>query len=477
MLPFEGEYASYLDKSTRTELSEAMYPASSPTRTRVLRLRLVLHSVRELLKMGCYEVSLGDTLGVGSPAMVRSLLRNLKRDDHQIRTDRLAGHFHDAYGQDLANIWEAYNCGVRVFDASVAGLGGCPFAPGAKGNIATEDVVYMFHNAGVQTGINLDKLVQTGEWISRELSRINDSRAGKALALKIRRGSKIDGAMDTKEKISWSLVPEVEGLQIYRAGVTLKVVLNQPHRSNSLTKSLVSELIELFEDVRGNPSVSRIVIKGKGKYFCTGMDLGKETTAGGDAASSAITTQFNLLTRLFEVIDTCPKASVNGPAFGGGVGLAFTADIRMATRDASFTLSEVKLGLCPAVISRYIAREWGLARAREAMLSGRSVSPSELTAAGLLTEVCDGQRQLDSQVEALLLRLERSALEASGMSRELIRLAWSHSGQPEQSAGMKKIFESMMHPDAEGAYGVRKFQKRESVDWDAFVESKTKAKL
>lgn len=84
----------------------------------------------------------------------------------------------------MANVWEAYTCGMRVFDSSVGGLGGCPFAPGAKGNVASEDLVYMFHNANVSTGVDLVKLIETGEWISQQVSRPNSSRAGTALAIK-----------------------------------------------------------------------------------------------------------------------------------------------------------------------------------------------------------------------------------------------------------------------------------------------------
>ena len=98
--------------------------------------------------------------------------------------NRLAGHFHDTYGQAVANVWEAYTCGIRVFDSSVGGLGGCPFAPGAKGNVASEDLVYMFHNANISTGVDLVKLIETGEWISQQVSRPNSSRAGTALAIK-----------------------------------------------------------------------------------------------------------------------------------------------------------------------------------------------------------------------------------------------------------------------------------------------------
>ena len=129
----------------------------------------VLNCVQELLAMGCYEVSLGDTLGVGNPPKVCSLVTYLL--ENNIPVNQLAGHFHDTYGQGVANVWQAHQCGMRVFDSSVGGLGGCPYAPGAKGNVATEDVVYMFENAGVETGVDLLGVIETGAWILDRLSR------------------------------------------------------------------------------------------------------------------------------------------------------------------------------------------------------------------------------------------------------------------------------------------------------------------
>ncbi|KAF7164032.1 hypothetical protein CNMCM5623_008671 [Aspergillus felis] len=198
----------------------------------------VLHCVQALLDMGCYEVSLGDTLGVGSPDKVRSLLYYLA--DHNIPLDKMAGHFHDTYGQAVANVWEAYNCGVRVFDSSVGGLGGCPYAPGAKGNVATEDLVYMFETAGIDTGVDLLKLVETGVWISQRLSMSNASRAGTALAVKhglvpSRRSSSSRAA--TKKQIFWTMVKDPNGLLAYCSGVNVKPIIDRLERGNPLTSS------------------------------------------------------------------------------------------------------------------------------------------------------------------------------------------------------------------------------------------------
>jgi len=132
-----------------------------------------------LRDLGCREVSLGDTVGVGTPHRARDLLRRVQRD---VPAERLALHFHDTYGQALANVLACLETGVRTVDAAVAGLGGCPYAEGAAGNVATEDVVYMLHGLGMDTGVDLDALSLVGAWISDALGRPNGSRAGRALA-------------------------------------------------------------------------------------------------------------------------------------------------------------------------------------------------------------------------------------------------------------------------------------------------------
>lgn len=131
----------------------------------------------ELYAMGCYEVSLGDTLGTGTPGATRTLFDVVAG---QIPRGKLAGHFHDTYGQALANIYASLLEGIQVFDSSVAGLGGCPYAKGATGNVASEDVVYLLNGLGIETGIDLDKLIAAGQRISDTLGRANGSRVAKA---------------------------------------------------------------------------------------------------------------------------------------------------------------------------------------------------------------------------------------------------------------------------------------------------------
>ena len=137
----------------------------------VVRVAAALHA------MGCEEVSLGDTIGVGTPAKARAMLRAVAAD---VPMPALAVHFHDTYGQALANILACLEEGVRVVDAAVSGTGGCPYAKGASGNVATEDVVYMLHGLGMATGVDLDALVDTGRWLASRLGRETSSKVTRA---------------------------------------------------------------------------------------------------------------------------------------------------------------------------------------------------------------------------------------------------------------------------------------------------------
>ena len=139
----------------------------------VVRVSRVLH------QMGCHEISLGDTIGTGTPRAARAMLRAVAAE---VPMQALAVHFHDTWGQALANILACLEEGVTVVDAAVAGTGGCPYARGASGNVATEDVVYMLHGMGIQTGIDLPALAATGHWLAARLGRESGSRAGRAMA-------------------------------------------------------------------------------------------------------------------------------------------------------------------------------------------------------------------------------------------------------------------------------------------------------
>lgn len=141
----------------------------------------VAHVSRRLYAMGCYEVSLGDTIGTGTPAKAQRMVEAVAK---HVPVERLAGHFHDTYGQALGNIVAVMELGVATFDSSVAGLGGCPYAKGATGNVASEDVLYLMNGLDIETGVDLERLVDAGVEICTAIGRENASRAGRALAAK-----------------------------------------------------------------------------------------------------------------------------------------------------------------------------------------------------------------------------------------------------------------------------------------------------
>ncbi|CEP11434.1 hypothetical protein [Parasitella parasitica] len=151
----------------------------------------VAELAKELYDAGCYEISLGDTIGVGTAGSMGTLLEHVLK---VVPIEAVAVHCHDTYGQALANILKALEYGVRVVDSSVAGLGGCPYAPGAKGNVATEDVVYMLNGMGLKTGVDLDALIDTGDWISEKLGRPTNSRAAAALITARKRREELEKA-------------------------------------------------------------------------------------------------------------------------------------------------------------------------------------------------------------------------------------------------------------------------------------------
>lgn len=142
-------------------------------------VQTVARIAKELLAMGCYEISLGDTIGVGTAGQIKHLIETLTRD---IPIEKIAAHMHDTYGQALTNIYAALEMGVSVVDSSVAGLGGCPYAAGATGNVATEDVIYLLNGLGIEHGIDLDKLIDAGNTISAVLNKPSNSKVAQAFS-------------------------------------------------------------------------------------------------------------------------------------------------------------------------------------------------------------------------------------------------------------------------------------------------------
>ena len=141
----------------------------------------VARVAKALFEMGCYEISLGDTIGVGTPAKARRMVETVAAE---VPMDRLAAHLHDTYGQALANLYAVLELGIATVDSSVAGLGGCPYAAGASGNVATEDVVYLLQGLGIETGVDLDRLVDVGAEISAVLGRETGSKVARAVLAK-----------------------------------------------------------------------------------------------------------------------------------------------------------------------------------------------------------------------------------------------------------------------------------------------------
>jgi|SRR5690554_2892221 hydroxymethylglutaryl-CoA lyase len=133
---------------------------------------------RDLIDMGCYEISLGDTIGTGTPLKAKRMLEAVSKT---VPITQLAAHFHDTYGQALANLYAVLEEGIAVIDSSTAGLGGCPYARGASGNVATEDVLYLLQGLGIETGVDLQAVINTGHWITRRLGRHNGSKVAQAM--------------------------------------------------------------------------------------------------------------------------------------------------------------------------------------------------------------------------------------------------------------------------------------------------------
>ncbi|EON63138.1 hypothetical protein W97_02365 [Coniosporium apollinis CBS 100218] len=422
----------------------------------------VIRVTQALLDSGCHEISLGDTTGVGTPADVKKLFEEMLR---VIPASRLAGHFHDTYGQAIANVVKSYEMGIRTFDSSVAGLGGCPFAKGAKGNLATEDLVYTLQKMGLSTSISLDELVSTGTWISQKLCIPNGSRAGAALAARAGDRETANASRSTSGS-RWALLRSTDEYRVDRRGASIKICLTRARNGNALTSSMIKGLTSLFKEFSRDNSVFHIVLTAEGKYFCTGMDLSKNNESPEQ--------QFSRLRGLFEAIDDCPKttvAAVNGPCFGGGVGLVSVCDLRVVASNATFKLSEVQLGLCPAVISKYVIREWGGSFARAAMLTAREVKPSELAAIHVVSAVVEDQRALDRKVEEVLDRLRFAAPRASALCKELVRSAWVDGGQEQQAKTIKGAFDSMMAEDSESTYALSQFRKGiKGIDWEAYSQ-------
>jgi hydroxymethylglutaryl-CoA lyase len=401
----------------------------------------------------------------------------------EVPAEKLAGHFHDTYGQGVANVLRAYDMGIRTFDSSVAGLGGCPYAPGARGNVSTEDIVYSLEKGGINTGINLDKLIDVGSWISKELGIPYHSRVGAALLgrreatsvskVKVATLAK-DDSKSTREpkkfnKRTWTVEKDTGEYRVSRSGTTVRITLTRPRNGNALTNAMLQGLAELYKKLGRDSTVYHIVLEAQGKYFCTGMDLSGDTdTVTMDSESS----YYSKVLALYEAIDHCPKTTislVDGPCFGGGVGLTFVSDVRFVSPKARWTLSEIKIGVSPAVISKYLVREWGTSMAREGMISGREIGPDELLRIGALHGIVGPNETLDEKLESYLDQLERCAPRSAAINKELTRLGWYEPEGRAQAELIQETFGNMMVSGSEGEHGITMFRKKvKNFSWCEF---------
>jgi hydroxymethylglutaryl-CoA lyase len=443
-------------------------PYSGPTEA-----SQVLRVAQRMLEMGCYEVGLGDTLGVGTPTDTQELLDHLLK---HIPADRLAGHFHDTYGQAVANVRRAYEMGLRSFDSSVAGLGGCPYAPGARGNVATEDVVYSLHQSGIDTGIDLEELSAVGDWISQRLGIPNNSRAGSAIQAKrvskLASTPQVPSQPSSQSEHEWKDVQHLEGLKVQRKRNAVKITLTHPQNGNAMTSAMVDGMTKLFRDLAVDKSVFQIVLSAEGKFFCTGMDLTGDSRSDSQAYYAKITDMFTAIAEAPQVT----IAAIDGLCYGGGVGLGFACDIRLVSEKVRWTMTEIKLGLSPAIISKYLAREWGLSFLREAMLTGRTVKPEELLRIGAVHRVVTDSGELDALVEDHIETLASCAPQSATVCKELVDVAWRDPGGLEQEALIQKTFSKMMEPGSEGEWGISQFKKKikGNLDWAQFWNVKAK---
>lgn len=253
------------------------------------------------------------------------------------------------------------------------------------------------------------------------------------------------------------------------------VTLNRPERGNSLSGDMVSRLLEVFELVEAAVDVHVVVLTGAGKYFCTGMDLGTANQAAvserldakqGEPSTSSRPEFIDLLER----IRTCSKpviVKLNGPVLGGGLGLAFVADARLAHADVYASFQEVRRGLVPAIISAYIVPQLGPFLSRDLMLSGRRASAQRLYEAGVLSDApLASPAALDAATQALADEFRASAPQAMATTKRLIDYVCAHE-HADNLAETARVFAAMVRT-REASYGMQCFRDKKAPDWLAW---------
>ena len=264
-----------------------------------------------------------------------------------------------------------------------------------------------------------------------------------------------------KDDVFWAKIHHGDGFEVSRRDRTIKITLDRPDQGNALTLNLTKDLTSVFSRYSSDNSVHRIVLTARGRYFCTGMHLQEDLFTSPAQRGSA-------LQDLFRAIDTCPKttiAVINGPAFGGGVGLAMVCDIRLAVENAYFCLSEAKLGLCPAIVSRYLVREWGVSLVRMAMLTARKIQPHTLSNIGVLHAIAQDQVGLDNTLDRMLSDLMLVAPQASANTKKLLAEVVADDRALDRLA--LDVFQDMFSENSEARYGVAQFRDgNRNVNWD-----------
>jgi len=261
------------------------------------------------------------------------------------------------------------------------------------------------------------------------------------------------------------------GLKEVKVDVTnhvATITFFRPNRGNSISSQMSDEVIQALKIVEEDPSVRIIVLTGSGKYFCTGMDLGAgnqnqmtKSLEEGGAAASAI--------RLYESVRSSKKpvvSRINGPAMGGGWGLVFATDIRIAHKDAWFWFAEVKRGIVPALISAYIAPQIGSFHAKQLMLTGKKVSAQQALQLGFLTAVAQSDEELDRLTNEYTDELLSSAPGAMSVIKATVDYVCSH-GHEENVAHVQKVFGQTVH-SPEALYGMSCFVQKKKPDWTEF---------
>ncbi|KAI9258963.1 ClpP/crotonase-like domain-containing protein [Phascolomyces articulosus] len=252
------------------------------------------------------------------------------------------------------------------------------------------------------------------------------------------------------------------------------LTLNRPRKGNALTASMNDILLDVLPKLAADPEVRVLVLTGSGKFFCTGMDLSANR---GSVDADQVKGGFFKGRQVFNLLNTFPKpviARINGPALGGGVGIVFTADIRVATDNSYFALTEVKRGIIPAIISQFIVPELGKHKTREFMLTGRRVPAAE-GAGSFLTAVVSPE-ELDAKVKSYIDMLVDSAPGAMADIKQLIDMVGSGGDKNHKERiqnGVEEAYVKMMQSD-EAAYGIMSFLSKQKPDWNQFLKDKAK---